>query len=84
MSTIKSTNLSNKLKQRKSLLQNSISNIKRKIKPYSSTADNYKKRRNKWTKEDNKSKIVLTKYLNFITLLNSHKLKGSIEKISMS
>lgn len=35
-------------------------------------------------KEDNKSKIVLIKYQNFIIPLNSQRVRGNIEKINIS
>ena len=49
-----------------------------------STAGNWRKRRNKWTKEDKKSRIVLTKSPNFITRLRSLKISDNTEKTSMN
>lgn len=51
---IKLTNLRNKSKLNKSLWLKNILNIKRKTKLYYNTADNYKKERNKWMKEEKK------------------------------
>jgi len=52
--TIKLTNLKKKSKLNKSLWLKNILNIKRKTKLYYNTADNYKKERNKWMKEEKK------------------------------
>lgn len=51
---IKLTSLKKKSKPKKSLWLRNILNIRRKTKPYYNTADNYKKERNKWMKEDKK------------------------------
>lgn len=51
---IKLTNLRKKSKLNKSPWLRNILNIKRKTKPYYNTADNYKKERNKWMKEEKK------------------------------
>lgn len=54
LSTIRSTNSSKKSKQNKLHWPNNTFNIKRKIKHCWSIAESYKKRKNKWTKENSK------------------------------
>lgn len=81
---IKLTSLRKKSKQNKLLQQRSILNTKRKTKPYCNTADNFKKEKNRWMKEDNKSKTALIKYPNFITVSKSLKLKDNIAKTNMN
>lgn len=83
-SIIKSISSNSKLKLNKLHQLKNISNIKKRIKPYYNTVENYKKEKNKWMKEEKKLKIVSIKYPNYITVSKSPKLKDNIVKINMS
>lgn len=84
LSIIKSTSLRKKFKQKKLPQQRNILNTKRKTKLYYNTADNFKKGRNKWIKEDKKLKTVSIKYPNSTTVSKNPKLKDSIVKTNMN
>jgi len=65
-------------------LPNNIFSTKRKIKHCFSIADNSKRKKKKWTTEDNKLKTALIKFQNFITQLSNRRVSASTEKINMS